>query len=175
MLSAATLSAAVRQLPTTGPLGLLREALGEVLDGTDPREVFGYGEAVQGLETRRERDRLIREIVARFHPRASVNAAATAIAGSWRAYSRSARRLDMHNGEMPGAYAGRERELLWRIAQLPAEIPNDRQLRTIISRDSDNIMSLQEKCWQSDRFTLPTVPGECAFRRGDGHERDAEV
>jgi hypothetical protein len=175
MLSAATLSAAVRQLPTTGPLGLLREALGEVLDGADPREVFGYGEAVQGLETRRERDRLIREIVVRFHPRASVNAAATAIAGSWRAYSRSARRLDMHSGDMPKAYAGRERELLWRIAQLPAEIPNDRQLRTIISRVSHNTMISNAESWQSDRFTLPTVPGECAFRRGDGHERDAEV
>jgi hypothetical protein len=175
MLSTSTLAAAVRQLPHSGPLGLLREALREVLDGADPRAVFASGEAVQGLETRRERDRLIREIVTRFHPRASVNAAASAIAGSWRAYCRSARRLDMHCGDMPKAYAGREREWLWRIAQLPAEIPNDRQLRTIISRVPPNTMISKAECWQSDRFTLPTVPGEGASRQGEAHERDAEV
>lgn len=175
MLPTAALDAALRQLPTTGPLGLLRAALGEVLNGADPREVFGYGEATQTLQIRRERDRLIRQIVDRFYPRASVNAAATAIAGSWRSYSRSARRLDMHSGDMPPAYAGRERELLWRIAQLPAEIPNDRQLRTIISRVSDNTMISKVESWQSNRFTLPTVPGEGVSRQGEAHERDAEV
>jgi len=104
-------------------------------------EAFGLPACRGGMpwwkeERVRQRDAALRALARCLSAELSVSARAREINTRAVRYAASAWRLDRRDGRMPRAYAGTERELLWRAFRSGAPMPlGERQLRNIIAGD----------------------------------------
>ncbi len=102
-------------------------------------EAFGLPACRGGMpwwkeERMRRRDAALRALARRLPAESSVSARAREIHTRAVRYAASAWRHDRRAGDMPRAYAGTDRELLWRAFRSGAPMPlGERQLRNIIS------------------------------------------
>ena len=105
---------------------------------TSFEEAFGLPSCRGGMpwwkeERVRRRDSALRALARCLPAELSVSARAREIHTRAVRYAASAWRLDRRTGDMPRAYAGTERELLWRAFRSGAPMPlGERQLRNII-------------------------------------------
>ena len=85
-------------------------------------------------EAMRARDAALRELARRCAPGGSTATAARHIHTVTMRYAASAWRFDRDREDMPGSYAGTEKEYLWRAFKSGAAMPlGERQLRNIIA------------------------------------------
>jgi len=114
-------------------------ALADIMAGADPRNALGLrargtGRSPLTLDRLARRDSLLRDWRDQHHPGASAAMAAKAMRAAAATYTRRLAAFDQALDAMPDAYAGTEREHLWRLARVPAEMPGKTILQDILSQ-----------------------------------------